>query len=470
MVGCLLWASISVAERATPTVSPTATPSPVPQAKCCACIVPDAGETDHERFTEECQACYLNENENPKAHGCSQKIIAERSQFDQALTDLKRQGQCLQRVYIANNQHGPSFSDLVGNIRACVKTFPTCSLDVDDLSCQSFRDEQSLGEFVESMRSELYPNVTLTMCGNTSSNFGSTCARLAASKSYVVTRGVVDTPKLPCNSEGTICHPAGHEWSCLDTNGQIIKQTCCQAGQGFGLSDTFGVWINRDSCKDVRRCDSCQSTEVSCVSSQMAVATRCITLQAGGQVCGDLRVRCKTGTKCVDGWCLAMATPTPSATTEDSRSVAAANQKSASRRGALAAVPGVAQHFKASGSTLALAFTQSLFFGSSGVTPVSGVNGTTGVAITSLDPVSTIGMVGLRNGDIIHFVNDQQVSSEADILSALAQSRKRTFITYSRLAPKEPEGRTSKLQVGPRWNWIITIHEDDSVGRAPEQK
>lgn len=77
-------------------------------------------------------------------------------------------------------------------------------------------------------------------------------------------------------------------------------------------------------------------------------------------------------------------------------------------------------------------------------------------------------MVGLRNGDIIHFVNDQHVSSDADIISALAQSRKRTFITYSRVAPKETDGKKSKLQVGPRWNWIITIHEDDSVGRAPE--
>ena len=466
MVSTLTWASSVLAQRGpTPRPSETAThtPTPAPEEKCCACIIPNEGEQDHDRFTEECEVCLLNENENPKAQGCSQKIIAEQSKFDQALTDLKRQGHCMKNVYIANNQHGPSFDDLADSIRVCIKTFPTCSLYIDDRSCKSFRNEDEVNTFLTNIRREMYPHVTLSMCGNTSSDFGSTCSRLAASKLFIISTATIDTPELSCNPEGSICDPAGDTWSCLDPNGKTIQQTCCQPGQGFGLGQTFGLWVNGASCKGGSSCANCQEHSLTCISSQTVSLTSCVKLDEGGEVCSDMKRRCTSGAHCVDGECRGILTPTPTAAAISSPSPATSSQQKALNNASISPVPGISHHFKASGSTLALAFTEKLFFGASNVTPISGPRGSSGVAIVSLDPVSTLGMVGLKNGDIIHFVNNQKVTSEVDVFHALSQSRKRTFITYSRQAPKASKERKSTLSVGTRWNWIVTIHQDDST-------
>jgi len=470
MASVVPWVSFVSAEPlATPTPFATPTLGPVSQDKCCACVIPDKSEKDHEMFAEECHACFLNEKENPKAQGCTQKIVAENSKVDQMLSNLKRQGQCTQSVYLTHNQHGPSFGNLTDLIRVCVKAFPTCSLDIDDRSCLSFRDEERVANFIANIRSEMYPEVTLTMCGNTSTDVHLTCARLAASKVYVVSTGDVATSQMSCNPEGSTCKPAGDEWSCLDPSGKLVKQTCCQEANRSRNREGWGVWVTGESCKDVRRCEECPSMQWGCRTPTLWVSSRCETLEAGGQICEHFKLRCSSGTQCLtDRGCVAMATPTVAVVTPVSRG--SSSQQTVLTSESISPVPGVTHHFKGSSSTLAAAFTEDLFFGSSEVAPISGARGVTGVALLSLDPVSSVGIVGLRKGDIIHFVNDQKVASQADIISALGQSRKRTFITYSRVAPKEKRAKPSVLSVNNRWNWIVTIHQDDSLGNRAELK
>ena len=49
------------------------------------------------------------------------------------------------------------------------------------------------------------------------------------------------------------------------------------------------------------------------------------------------------------------------------------------------------------------------------------------------------------------------------------QASSSTLALAPTVARKETEAKKSELWLGPRSNWIVTVHQDESVRRAPEQ-
>ena len=468
------------------TATMTAEPSPTPPktGKCCWCMVPEDGEysdAESRRLREYCELCLMDPTQNPKAVGCDTSFNSAASRFESDLHLMKSRGECSKEVYVANNQHGPIFSTVAGLVSVCVKTFPTCSIEVDDRSCQSFRNEQEAQIFLTSLQSQLGNDGSVTVCGNSSSDFTLTCARLAANKRYIVSKYKFSEEVMRCNREGRVCDPVGDSWQCLDFGKKLITQTCCGDPS---VANEFGLWVNNAQCKGEKVCpERCRNrlggrgSTRSCTSPTQSRIEVCEKLPGGGFICSNHTRQCRLFEHCQDGVCVddfaaPFATPTASATsapkTREKRALQRSDTAKTTRRiNSLSAVKGVPHHFTANPATLKEAFTPQLFFGSSQTAEFEGIHGTTGVAIIKVDPVSTIGMLRFVVGDVIHYVNDKPIRTERDIFDALTQSRARTFITYSRTAPKEQADTTSNLPKPKRWNWVITIHAEDSNPGSP---
>jgi hypothetical protein len=468
---------------ATATKTPEPTPTPQKTGKCCWCVLPDDGqysEDESRRLYDYCDRCLMDPTQNPKAVGCDVSYNTSPSRFQSHLEIAKSRGECPNQVYVANNLHGPIFDTVSNLVSVCVKAFPSCSIEIDDRSCETLRNEKEAQMFLTSLQSEIGDEGSVTLCGNSSSNFGLTCGRLAASKRFVVTKYSLTDETMRCNREGRTCSPIGDSWQCLDFGKRLITQKCCG---GTNPPFRFGMWVNNAECNGEDECPERCKKEYgiavytkTCVSPTKARAVNCSELSGGGHICSNFELECNLFHICKDGECVEesfAALPTPTAVATVSAMARAKTAKAVhgggrtpSQLGSISPVKGVPYHFLADAATLHAAFTPQLFFGSSHMSEFEGIGGVTGIALIKVDPVSTIGMVGLKAGDVIHYVNDQPIETESDIFDALAQSRTRTFITYSRMAPKEEAETTSVLPKPARWNWIVTIHAEEKDARS----
>lgn len=483
----LSWTPVCAQSSPTPRPSSTATktpePTPTPQklSKCCWCVLPNEGEYSEQesrKLMDYCDLCLTDPAQNPKAVGCNGAYNTSPSRFESDLVWAKSRGECSNEVYVANMQHGPIFDVVSGLISICVKQFPSCSIEVDDRSCRTFSNETEAKVFLTTLQGELDDEGSLTICGNSSNDFSLTCARLAASKRYVVSKHSLSEEKMRCNREGRSCNPVGYTWKCLDFGKKLITQKCC--GGKTAQTSSFGHWVNNAECSGAAECpDRCAHSNgkpafiQKCVSPTKKRWEWCEELSGGGFACIDWESQCGPYYICIDGECAEehlSALPTPTATaTISPRSQAKAAKSSSGALNILnplkplTPAKGVPHHFVASSSTLSVAFTPQPFFGGSAISQFQGIRGETGVALITVDPISTIGMLGLTSGDVIHYVNNHPIRIEADIFEALAQSRTRTFITFSRAAPKEQAKSNSILPKPTRWNWIVTIHAQDKI-------
>lgn len=457
----------------TPTPTPTPTPKPTKTGKCCACVLAEQGtysDAEEQRFYNYCQLCLMDQQQNPKAVGCDVVFNTDASSLERDLNVLKSSGECSKEIYVANNQHGPIFDTVAGLISVCVKAFPTCNIELEDHSCQSFRNEKEALVFLTSLQTQLGANASVTVCGNTSSNFTMTCALLSARKRYVVSKYSFSEKMDRCNPEGSVCDPIGDSWQCLGFGKRSITQKCCAT---VGDGNRFGLWINNANCQGMKECpERCPKKygiavhKMQCISPTKMRSLSCAELTAGGYVCDDFTQQCGIYEVCKDGRCVPESGPQDKPSSAVKLSPLKPERSSTEARsktlGSLTPINGAPHHYSGTSATLSLAFTPRLFFGTSHTAQFAGVNGTRGVVLLSLDPVSTMAMLGLTAGDVIHFVNDKLIESEADITNALSQSRKQTFITFSRSAPPEETGKNILLPKPDRWSWIVTIHSQES--------
>ena len=242
----LVWATCPLSfaapdPRSSPRPSPSPSPRPTdPPAKntCCFCISPPKDGPDAERFLNECQTCLPQ-----KFPGCDVYKTFRADEYNDAV--IKDLG-CSGRVNIMNNQHGPDLSQAQDIIRVCSSAYPTCNINLLDLSCGSYTNETDAQRAIATIRTTVGSGVSVEICGSGSINVFLNCTSYRITKTYVISPSGSQGDLGLCPEFGTACWDIGERFKCKDTLGRMLTIPCCKIG-------VEGYWGNSGGC-DGRGC------------------------------------------------------------------------------------------------------------------------------------------------------------------------------------------------------------------------
>ena len=413
------------ASAETPTPVPTATPTPPPvHQKCCVCLVPNGNEKDHHRFFNECQTCFTNPEVNPEIASCDLVATLVNSRFSTFIEETN----CSDHVHLINNQHGPMLSRLVSVIKVCTQHYPSCVLTINDQSCETFKSEEKAKEAIEKIQAQMGPGARISVCGNASENIALDCLDYStANKSYVITPDETKVLPSPCNEGGEMCSPAGFSYTCTDTLGRKLKQTCC------GTVNRDAVWSSPGhACEGFSQCPPNCTTESRCLARDIYSHRECVQLKAGGYSCLKFKHNCGyTGLACdKNKGCVRTDQYIYERTPVASPTIATVKQTS--RVPSFVAVNKSVFLFTAPQSAMRQVATPTNFFGNSSVSLISGPAGSSGIIVNDVDETSVAGVIGMTDGDSIHFVDNVPVNALSQALKPLLQERRTHTISFAR--------------------------------------
>jgi hypothetical protein len=411
----------------TPPHSPNATLTPPPvYKKCCVCLVPNANERDHHRFFNECQTCFTDPAFNPEISSCD--LVA--TLINDRFTNFINETNCSNRVHLINNQHGPMLTRLVSVINVCLQKYPSCVLTINDQSCESFKSDERAQAAIERIRANMGTGARIDVCGNASENITLNCLEYStATKTIIISPDESTVLPSMCNEGGRLCSPAGFSYTCSDTLGRKFKQTCC-ATRG---SDA--VWSSPGHpCGGFPSCPPGCTSESRCLAGDVFSYRECVELKAGGYSCLRLKNDCGyTGMAC-----------------DPKKGCFRTNQYAFERRQTPAATPTIAQVkptllvptlrvvnksvflFSAPQSAMKEVATPKNFFGNSSMSLTGGPAGSSGIVLRDVDEASVAGVLGMVDGDAIHFVDEVPVKDLSGALKPLLQERRTHTISFTR--------------------------------------
>jgi hypothetical protein len=88
--------------------------------------------------------------------------------------------------------------------------------------------------------------------------------------------------------------------------------------------------------------------------------------------------------------------------------------------------------FTAPQSAMRQVATPTNFFGNSSVSLTSGPAGSSGIVVSNIDETSVAGVIGMIDGDSIHFVDNVPVNELSQALKPLLQERRTHTISFAR--------------------------------------
>lgn len=406
-------------------------PKPVPAStppsvyrKCCVCLVPNGDEKDHHRFFNECRTCFTNPAKNPEISSCDLIAILMNRRFPHFIESTN----CSDRVTLINNQHGPMLSRLEAQIKVCTAKYPSCVLTINDQSCETFKSDTKAEEAITRIQALMGPGARISVCGNASENIALNCLDYStASRTYVITPDETNTLPSPCNTGGELCGPAGFSYTCTDTLGRKYKQTCCGAKNGYAVWSSPG-----HACGGFSQCPPGCSTESECLAGDVYSHRECVELKAGGYSCLTYKHDCAyTGLACdTDNGCVRTGKYIFEATPAAILSVATLG--ATSRVPSFGTVDKSALLFTAPQSAMSKVAAATNFFGDSSVSLISGPAGSSGIVLGDIDETSIVGVIGMTQGDSIHFVDEVPVKDLSQALKPLLQARRTHTISFAR--------------------------------------
>ncbi len=420
-----LFGTSAVAE--TPIPSPTATATPVPvYKKCCVCLVPNGDEKDHHRFFNECQTCFTDPAVNPEISSCDMVATVINDRFATFIKETN----CSDRVHLINNQHGPMLTRLVAVINVCLQKYPSCVLTINDQSCETFKYEAKAQEAIKRIQEKMGPGARVEVCGNASENIALSCLQYStATKTIIISPDESTVVPSSCNEGGHLCSPAGFSYTCTDTLGRKFKQTCCATRGGDAVWSSPG-----HACGGFSSCPPDCTQESRCLPGDVFSYQECVELKAGGYSCLKYKNNCGyTGMACDNKkGCFRTnqygferrQTPAPTATI--------AQAKPTSRVPSFTAVNKSVLLFEAPPSAMSQVATPNNFFGDSSISLTAGPVGGSGIVLHNVDETSVVGVMGMTDGDAIHFVDEVPVRELSGALKPLLQERGTHTISFAR--------------------------------------
>ncbi len=196
---------------------------------CCFCAYDDLS-MDQVQFRVDCAKFFKGEaNPEDKNFRCDVKEEVPLSKWATRFPELMSKYQCAEPLKIYHAEHGPVCDNIVQLIQVCVSNSPTCDLEINSDSCQSFRYLEDVEKQFRSLQKSLGPDIVISACGNRLNGYFGDLACTLTNTVKVSQKEFSMTPG-PCKSEGTTCSPVnGVAYSCTNSKGQETSQRCCPA-------------------------------------------------------------------------------------------------------------------------------------------------------------------------------------------------------------------------------------------------
>ncbi len=306
LFACVVTQAVAVpAPRGTQTVTPTPSPTPPDDPvtnTCCFCVYPDRGRTDHQSFQQTCERCV-----GTTFTGCTvTAAFAEGDFTPEAIKPFNCQG----TINHMNLNHGPNGSYVSSQVRVCQSAYPTCSINFNDLSCLTFRDQDEARTFIGQVQERLQKPVTVQLCGSRSVNLMNGCDAMRQTTKYSISPTEVRGDLGPCPAPGTLCSvdvgfSNQRTYQCRES-GVIWNQECCLlTSQGKPNPNDVtqnGVWgplgggclfngCDEESCPLTTTCSGTRLSTQACIEVEGSTGRAKVCKQVTSD-CAHLAMQC----------------------------------------------------------------------------------------------------------------------------------------------------------------------------------
>jgi hypothetical protein len=237
--------------------APSRTVSPVPSVmpqRCCFCVYPSVGETDSFTFKTQCNRC----KDELFGSGCDVYRSLPQNEF----TDKAIESFNCRSVDLVNYQHGPNSSLAVGQIKVCQSAFPGCPVNLNDISCKTYKDEERAQAAIKEIQAALLGTAQVNICGSASINIYARCDHSRIAKHYVISPSSVTERLGLCPEFGQSCNfdhdGRSHHtqrFACVDTSGRKQFIQCCEGGYWGDVNGCKGPGCDPELCPSIDQCD-----------------------------------------------------------------------------------------------------------------------------------------------------------------------------------------------------------------------
>ncbi len=291
--------------RGTQTVTPSPSPTPPddpPTNTCCFCVYPSRGEKDHQGFQGICDKCVGN-----VFQGCTVTAAFAQEDFTpEAIKPFNCQGTINQM----NIQHGPDGSYVTSQVKVCQSAYPGCSINFNDFSCLTFRDQDEARTFIGQVQERLQKPVTVQLCGSRSINLVNGCDAMRQTTKYSISPAEVREDLGPCPAPGTFCSvdvglSNQRTFQCLES-GVVWNQECCLlTSQRKPTAEDItqnGFWgplgggclfegCNEESCPFTTKCDGTRFSTQLCTEVEGSTGKGSVCKRVTRD-CAEQRLQC----------------------------------------------------------------------------------------------------------------------------------------------------------------------------------